>query len=61
MSLVLLILFDPTCLSHGFQLMSDMLLVLVSAQTSAQKTFWAGDLVSLAFHDVSSNNGSKQG
>ena len=34
---VLLVLFDPICLSHGFHLISDMLLVLVSAQI--QMTF----------------------
>ena len=58
---MLLVLFDPICLSHGFQLMSDMLLVLVSAQTSAQMTFWAGDRISLALHEVSRDDGGKRG
>ena len=50
---MLLILFDPIC----FQLISDMLLVLDSAQTSAQMTFWAGDRISLALCEVSRDDG----
>ena len=40
--------------------MSDMVLVLVSAQTSAQMTFWAGVWISLALHDVSRDDRETQ-